>query len=273
MVIGSAGRNELVLSSDQDNAIIYDDSPEVSEPEKQSYFIKLGEKISGRLQKSGLQLCPGNYMASNSKWCQPLSVWKEYFAEWIETPDPENILNVSVFFDLRFSYGSHNLFDELNDHVFTILNGKTTFFYLLAQSVATYKPPQNIFGGILSSNVGSNEILDLKSCISQIVMFARIYALRKNIRLTNTIQRIEELHNRGILSTSTTEELLFQFKFFTQKRIEKQLKEKMQGAPLTNNINPKKLSEIEQMILKKLLSQMGNYHEKLSAEFMSAFKG
>lgn len=272
IVLGSAGRNELVFSSDQDNAIIYADS-ENEHSQHQEYFLQLGSRICERLQRSGLPSCPGDYMASNPKWCQPLGVWKNYFAEWIEEPDPENILKVSVFFDLRFSYGESELFSQLTDHIFQELSGKTTFYYLLAQSVASYKPPLKVFGGIVTESTGSNEILDIKSCIAQIVMFARIYALRKNIHHTNTMERIRSLADKKVLSKSTADELLFHFNFLMQHRMMHQLQEISMGLPLSNTIVPKKLSEIEQMILKKVLSQMGAYHEKLGAEFMSAFKG
>ena len=274
MEIGSAGRKELSFGSDQDNAIVFSDQNETPIETVQEYFLELGRKICRRLDESGLRYCPGDYMASNPKWCQPLSVWMNYFSEWVKTPDPENILNISVFFDLRLSYGDPSLFNRLQEHVFTALKGSTTFYYLLAQSVASFKPPLGVFGGIVTETSGKNtDVIDIKNCILPVVMFARIYALRKNIRHTGTIERIGALLSAGVLNKATAEELLFQYNFLTQQRLGSQLRELSRSAFASNMIAPKKLNEIEQMILKKVFSQMGSYQEKLGAEFMSAFKG
>ncbi len=273
MVIGSAGRQELIFSSDQDNAIIYANDENGNDEANRQYFLQLGKKICERLGKSGLPMCPGDYMASNPKWCSPVSEWKKYFSDWIVKPDPESILNISVFFDLRHAYGDSSLFNDLYGHVYESLKGKTTFFYLLAQSVAAYKPPLNVFGNIITESSGERETVDIKSCIAQIVMFARIYALRKNIRLGGTIERIKALRAAGVLSKSTADEAVFHFNFLMQQRIERQLEELEKGLAVTNAIVPKKMSEMEQLILKKVFSQMGGYHEKLGAEFMSAYKG
>ncbi len=133
---GSAGRMELTFNSDQDNALIFAEEPGKPVELSRKYFLELGARISRRLDESGLYLCKGGFMAGNEKWCQPLSVWKEYFNDWIVNPEPENILNISVFFDFRHVFGELKLFGELEDHVFNIINGRSAFFYFLAQSVS-----------------------------------------------------------------------------------------------------------------------------------------
>ena len=66
-----------------------------------AYFIKLGEYISSTLNKVGYKLCKGEVMASNQKWNQPLSVWKNYFSDWVNNSDPQSIMEASIFFDFR----------------------------------------------------------------------------------------------------------------------------------------------------------------------------
>jgi PAS domain S-box-containing protein len=274
IVIGSAGREELAFNSDQDNAIIYDNSGNIPSEALQQYFVKLGEKVCKRLDESGLHKCPGNYMASNPKWCQPLSVWKNYFTDWIENAEPENILNISVFFDLRHAYGEPALFNRLEDHVFEAMKGRSAFFYFLAQSVSSFKPPLNVFGNIVTESSGkNNEVIDVKSCIAAVVMFARIYALHQGIRYKNTCGRVQALKTAQVLNHATADEVIFHYNFLSQKRLERQLQQIMQGTEITNTILPRKMPDMDQMILKKVFSQMSGYQEKLGAEFMSAFKG
>ncbi|MBN2613128.1 MAG: cache domain-containing protein [Bacteroidales bacterium] len=272
--IGSAGREELVFNSDQDNAVIFEDKNTIPAETLQQYFLALSEKICTNLDETGLPLCKGGYMANNPKWCQPLGVWKEYFSDWIINAEPENILNISVFFDLRLVYGDNNLFKKLEDFVFDSLKGRTAFFYFLAQSVIGFKPPINVFGNIVTETSRKNvEIVDVKSCLAPVVMFARIYALYNNIRYNGTIDRINALGSLNILSQSTCDEVKFHFNYLMQQRMKQQITQIRNKTEISNEIIPKKMTEMEQLILKKVFSQMNGYQEKLSAEFMSAYKG
>jgi CBS domain-containing protein len=274
MVIGSAGREELAFNSDQDNAIIFKETNDIPTEELQQYFLNLSVRVCKRLDESGLHKCPGNYMASNPKWCQPLRVWKNYFTEWIVNAEPENILNISVFFDLRHAYGEPALFNKLEDHVFEAMKGRSAFFYFLAQSVSSFKPPLNVFGNIVTESTGKNtEIIDVKTCIAAVVMFARIYALHHGIRCKDTSGRVQSLRAATVLNPATADEVIFHYNFLMYQRMIRQLNQIRDNAEITNAIVPRKMSEMDQMILKKVFSQMSGYQEKLAAEFMSAFKG
>lgn len=271
VLFGSAGREELLFSSDQDNAIVYADTEPDKAEETRAYFIQLGKKICDRLALSGLPFCPGGYMASNLMWCQPLSRWKTYFENWIAEPDPESILNLSVFFDLRHGYGDRKIFNTLQDHVFNSLEGKTTFFYLMAQSAIQLKPHNT--GNALIQGVTVQDAVDVKGWTSLVVMFARIYALKKQIRATNTIQRIRALQQMHIWSNTTVDEVMFHFQYLMQLRIARQAEDTLNGMQPGNHVVLRKLNDMDQMILKKVFNQMGHYNERLSAEFMSTFKG
>ncbi len=272
--LGSEGREELVFSSDQDNALIYGDDSESDRDSVREYFLELSSKICNRLNESGLQLCTGGYMASNPKWCQPFSVWKEYFGNWIVNAEPANIMNISVFFDLRYVYGDRGLFDSLEDYIYNILSGKSAFFYFLANSVANFKPPTNIFGNIVTETTRkTGESLDIKRAISQIVMFSRIYALNNNIRLKGTYNRINALEECGVFNPESSQEMIYHFNFLTLLRLRNQIEQIKRKEIPDNTILPGNLNSIEHLILKKIFSQMGSYSERLSATFMSSFKG
>lgn len=274
ITLGSAGREELVFNSDQDNAIIYENPIDENSENVQKYFLELANKINKQLDLTGLPTCPGDYMASNIKWCQPLSVWKDYFNDWIVNAEPLNIMNISVFFDARKVYGDTSLFEELENYIYEILKGRTAFFYFLAQAATNFKPPLNLFGNIVTESSGKNiETIDLKNSIAQIVMFTRTYALYQGIREKGTIQRLNALKEKETLSEQTITEVSYHYNFLMHKRLENQITQIQSNSELNNYINPKKNSELEQMILKKVFTQMNSYQEKLSAEFMSAYKG
>ncbi len=272
--IGSAGRAELAFNSDQDNAIVFAPDPLVPDEDLQAYFVKLASRICQQLGRSGLPLCPGDFMASNPKWCQSLDVWQSYFLEWVNHANPENILNISAFFDLRLVYGDSALFDSLEDFILEALEGKTTFFYLLAQSVSAFRPPLSVFGNIVTGTSGVKaENVDIKNCLAPVTMFARIYALRHRIRSKNSMQRIRALRAIEVLSPLTADEVMFHYNFLMYLRLRQQLQEIERMQPPGNLIEPRKLPEMEQVILRKVFAQMNLYNEKLGAEFMSAFKG
>jgi len=271
---GSEGRQELVFNSDQDNAIVYMDDPSVPADVLQKYFLDLGKSICTRLAESGLPLCKGNFMASNPEWCQPLSIWKGYFNDWIVNSEPANILNISAFFDLRMIYGDQELFKNLEDHIFEEMKGRSAFFYMLAQSIMAFRPPLNVFGNIVTEASGKNaEAIDIKNCLSPVIMFARIFALYNNIRHKGTVDRINALNTLKILSPETCEEVVFHYNFLMQQRLRHQVQQVTGREEADNWIVPKKMTEIEQTVLKKVFSQINSYQDNLSVSFMGGQKG
>jgi len=271
---GSGGRSELTFNSDQDNAIIYADDSSLPPEELNAYFLELGTKVCNHLDAAGLDRCPGGYMASNPKWCQPLSVWKEYFTDWIVNANPENILHFSVFFDLKQAFGDEGLFNNLEDFIFDSLKERSAFFYFLAQSVISTKVP--VQGHTISDQGSSRrkeESIDIKSSMAPVVMLARIYALHNNIRLKSTLERINALRTAGVLSQQTCDEVTHQYNFLMFHRLGQQIVQIISRDNVTNDIVPSRMSEIDQAALKKIFSQINGYHERLSAEFMSAYKG
>ena len=272
ITIGSSGREELAFNSDQDNAIIYEEDDRFSKQEIQNYFLTLSEKICHYLNNSGLPLCKGGYMAMNEKWCQPVSKWKEYFSEWINNAEPVNVMNISVFFDLRFIYGNTALFNDVENYVFETLKGKSAFFYFLAQSVIGFKPPVSVFGNIITDNSRKTETIDIKHCLAPVIMFARIYALYNNIRKKSTIERLNDLNAAELLNVTLHKEVLFHYNYLMQLRMKHQIEMLEKKEEPDNYILPKKLTEMEQFILKKVFTQISNCLSLLSTNFMNSYK-
>ncbi|MDI6803231.1 MAG: DUF294 nucleotidyltransferase-like domain-containing protein [Bacteroidota bacterium] len=256
MSLGSEGREEQTLVTDQDNAIIYEDVSGEREIEVREYFLKLSERVCTSLNSVGYTYCKGNVMAKNPKWCQPLSVWKKYFSDWVTTANPQDLLDINIFFDFRPVYGNESFVVELRNHLHNIISGNNPFFVYLTQNALKIKPPI----GLLKSS----EVFDIKLALLPIVDLIRIYSLKNKIKSTNTIERLNQLHEKNIFSKPGYQDLLQAYNFLMQIRFKHQAKLLSEGLSLDNNVNPKHLSDLEQTILRKILTQVANLQSTLS---------
>ncbi len=271
LCFGSEGRNEQTLKTDQDNAIVYMDSDRDNDL-AQDYFLKLGEKVCLWLDQAGYDLCLGGIMAKNPKWCQPLSIWKKYFSDWLHTNEPEHILHSTIFFDFRFSYGDRSIADALHDHLFQTLEGKVNFFRSMTQSSMNFKPPIGLFGNFqLTSDEEHKNCLDIKKAITPIVDYARLFSLHNDIREISTQDRIYQLYLKKVLSRDDYNEIEQMYSFLMQVRFMGQIDAVIQQKiPPHNFINPKQLSTIERKMLKEVLVKIKDMQGKLCLEFTGA---
>lgn len=268
MLMGSVGRQEQTLKTDQDNAIIFEDVPDESEKEVREYFLNLGKKVCGWLDQAGYDYCIGDVMAQNPKWCQPLSVWKKYFKDWVNSAEPEDLLDTSIFFDFRGGYGDLTLTDELRKYLNEILKGKAVFFLHLAHNSLMFKPPIGFFRNIVVESTGEHrETFNIKKAMTPIVDFARIYALLNNVEKTNTMERLLQLFEKGVLNRSDYNEISQAYNYLMQMRLRHQAMALKYNKKPDNHINPKRLTHIEGKMLKETLLQISNFQSKLSFDF------
>lgn len=270
MVLGSEGRGEQTLKTDQDNAIVYADGDADTAEEAHLYFLDIGRKAAAMLDQAGYAYCSGEVMARNPKWCQPLSVWKGYFSRWIHTAEPEDLLQASIFFDFRFAYGDALLVDQLRAHLFNALEGWGGFFRHLAENALYFKPPLGFFRNFVVESKGKHRNrLDIKSAMTPIVDFARIYALKNKITETNTLGRLLLLRQNKILSSDEYEELEKGYGFLMQMRFVRQVTAVLDQKTAPDNfINPKKLTRIEQTMLKEIFRRIEKFQSKMNFEFI-----
>lgn len=263
--LGSEGRKEESLYTDQDNAIIYDDVPPEEESTVGGYFGKLGSMVCESLNHVGYSYCKGNIMAKNPQWNKPISTWEKYFANWIITPESQNLLDAIIFFDFRNVYGNEVFTDRLRKMINSLISQQTVFLYHLAINTFNTKTPNITSSNILSD--GNAEMLDLKGSINHIIMFARTYSLQNNIWSTNTIERLNALRSRQIIENDTVDEIIFVYNHLMKLRFKNQVRQLDNNLPLSNMLNTKSLIDIEISILKKVLSQISTYHNKLNLDF------
>jgi CBS domain-containing protein len=269
MILGSEGRKEQTLKTDQDNAIIYEDVPIDDEQRVRKYFLNFGEKVCTWLDMAGYEFCKGDIMAKNPKWCQPLTVWKNYFNSWIHTAEAEDLLKSSIFFDFRSAYGDSTLTDRLRKYLLESLVGWTGFFRHLTENALCFRPPIGFFRNFVVESKGEHrDSLDIKSAMTPVVDFARIYALKCGIEETNTQDRLYQLYLKNILTWQDYNEIDQAYSFMMQLRFVRQIASVIDEKSKPNNyINPKKLSKIEQTMLKEIFKKIENIQVKLSFDF------
>ena len=266
--MGSEGRKEQTLKTDQDNAIIYADPDPDMREKAEAYFIKLGQIVSTYLDEAGYTFCKGEVMAMNPAWCKPLSVWKDYFRKWINNGKAQDLLDLCIFFDFRFTYGEQELAEQLRSYVTGQSKKNPAYLYHLAQNTFNLKPQVGFWGNILLETAGAPpETVDIKKTIMPIVNFARIYALQNGIPNLNTVERLQVLREKGFLQASITDDVIHTCDYLSTLRLKRQVALIKNNTTPDNLINTKNIGDFDQTIIKKVLSIINNMLSKLSYDF------
>ncbi len=270
MIMGSDGRQEQTLKTDQDNAIVFEDVGKTDEKDVTAYFLKLGEKVCNLMDKAGYTFCPGNIMAKNPKLCKPMTEWKKYFSTWIYEAEPEDLLHASIFFDFRKGYGDEDIINELRTFLFDSLKSWSGFFRRLTENALHFKPPLGFFRNFRVESKGEHKnSFDIKRAMMPVVDFARIYALHNSIENTNTYERLRHIYLKGKLSRTDYKDIDQAYDFMMQLRFVRQIKAivKEKRAP-DNYINPATLSRLEQKMLKVIFKKIEKFQDDASLTFL-----
>jgi CBS domain-containing protein len=206
-------------------------------------------------------------MASNPRWCRSLPDWISGFDEWIQTSEPQEIIDLSIFFDFRTVYGDADLTHELRRSIHTALADQPAFFHHFAQNALTFKPPFRLLGSIYLNGEHAGEI-NLKDAMMPMVSFARLYALRHQINQTHTLERIAALAERNIILPSSRDEIVAAYDFLMQLRLQTQVAALQAGKPPQNIIHPGKLGYIQQELLKQAFAQIAAVQKKVGYDFL-----
>lgn len=268
MILGSEGRREQTLKTDQDNAIVYEDVEQGREKEVREYFLELGDRICTRLDEVGFSFCNFGVMARNPKWCQPLSQWKTYFWDWIHQVEPEDLLHSSIFFDFRLGYGDKRMVSDLRQYLAASLGKWKGFFRHFAENALYFKPPLDFFGNLVLKNTKEKKnCLDIKQPMQLLVDFTRLYALKYFIAETNTLDRLERLRQQGALSGQDFDELSHAYGFMMLLRLSHQARMIVdEGKPADNLIQPRMLTYIDRQSLKEAFKRIRTAQGKMRME-------
>lgn len=266
--MGSHGRTEQTLFTDQDNAIVFADGGDADRA--RAWFALLGRRVCGHLDAAGYSFCRGDVMAQNPAWCNPLSVWKQHFRHWIAKAEPKELMELSIFFDLRPVFGDASLVQALRDDTASALAAAPGFFPHLARNALQLKPPLRLFGRIIGGTATGEHagLLDLKDATMPIVSFARLYALRHRLEATNTFDRIDAMVENDLLASSTRDDLTFVHEHLLRLRLEHQADQIAAGLPPDNLIDHHSLTHIQTVLLRAAFSQIDIIQQKVTLEFL-----
>jgi signal-transduction protein with cAMP-binding, CBS, and nucleotidyltransferase domain/PAS domain-containing protein len=269
VALGSVARGEQTLATDQDNALIYADVAPDKSDEVHRYFLTLGERVCSGLDRAGYARCKGEAMACNPKWCQPLSRWREMFTACVTAANPQDLLDVNIFFDFRAVHGEAGHVTELRRHLEELLrDGAPVFFFHLGQSTLQFKPPRGFFGNIQLESGGDHpSAFNIKTAIIPLVNFARMYALRHHLAETNTLDRLARLRDQGVIVPSSHDELVQAYTALMQMRLTHQAAQAGRGDAPDNYLNLNELTQLERSVLKKVFADITVFQARLETDF------
>lgn len=195
MSLGSEGRKEQLLRTDQDNALVYELEKGADAEGAQDFYLALSAKMRDILIACGFVRCPADIMASNPKWCQPLTVWKEYFQDWIDRPDGEALLRAAIFFDFRPVVGDSSLAQELRGYLSEAVSRNTKFLSFMALGATQSPPPLSFFRNFIVEKSGDHKNqFDIKArAMLPLIDAARVLAYQLDLREAHsTVERFEQ---------------------------------------------------------------------------------
>jgi len=268
MALGSEGRFEQTLNTDQDNAIIFEVPAGMTADRARERLLPVARRINETLALCGFPLCKGEIMASNPKWCLSLEEWKRTFNGWIGGGTPEQLLNASIFFDFRALYGAQHLAEELRGWLARVASDNSRFLHMMAENALHNRPP---LGVVRDFVVGKENKLDLKvNGITPFVDAARIFSLAAGVTQTNTIQRLRLSAAKMNLHASEIDAWIDALLFIQVLRLRHHDEVSAQGASddaLDNKIDPEKLNELDRRILKEAFRQARKLQARLALEY------
>jgi PAS domain S-box-containing protein len=268
IALGSEGRGEQTLVTDQDNALIYRPEPGEFNDSLQTYFLRLGDRVSIGLSQAGYAFCSGDIMARNPKWNRPLQDWKHYFRDWITQASPQDLLEFNTFFDFRCIWGEWELARELRNIIQSLIAEHPPFLLHFAQNALLYKPPIGLFGKIVESSGVNPNVISLKEVMLPIVNFARLYALRHNVSETNTLDRLYKLFELQVIKKGFYDEIVQAYSFLMEIRLRNQSLALAENVKPDNFLDLKSISPMEETLLKESLSVISTIRKKISYDFL-----
>ncbi|WP_459874463.1 putative nucleotidyltransferase substrate binding domain-containing protein [Halomonas shantousis] len=259
LVMGSEGRGEQILKTDQDNALILPDGsdwPDVAETMP---------RLTEALLTLGYPPCPGNIMVSNPDWVATESAWRGKVARWASRRDGASLMNLAIMLDAHAVAGNVALLDGLREHLFEHCSGDELFLSQFARAALRFSTPLTMFGSVKRPEHG----IDIKKGgIFPIVHGVRTLVMERRIASTSTFARLNALVADGRLDAEFAEDLEAAMSLFAELRLKQQLAQ-LDGAPMVepNRIVVQRLSSLERDLLREALHTVKEFKQRLSHRY------
>lgn len=270
MAMGSQGRKEQLLPTDQDNFLIFEDVPEKEYEGVKSYFLQLAHYVTKTLNKVGYEFCLADMMASNPLWCKSVSDWKRQYDLWINAPGDNGILMCSIFFDYDVVYGETTLVEQITQNIIDNTHKNELFFAYLGADAIKSPPPLGFFKQFIVENNGENkDSFDVKArALMPLIDAARLLIINKEFKnVTNTYLRYKKLADLEPQNNDLYEACADAFLTLLNFRNEEGLKNNSSGRYL--NLN--ELSKLDKVKLKNCFSPIQGIQELIKTRFQLAY--
>ena len=266
IVMGSEGRAEQILRTDQDNALIISDDCTISDEKLKEFTHNFTET----LVDFGFPRCDGNIMVSNPYWCRKQSDFKDLIYKWVNEPSGDHFMNIAIFYDALCVSGDINMIKELKAYLFKISSNSQSFYSNFAKIINSFDVPLGFFDGFVfnSKDEKHKDEIDIKrGGIFILVQGIRALSLQNKIYNTNTIKRINALADLGLFEKETAKELIMAFNFLTSLKLKSNLEKLDLNEKIDNYINPNKFSTMEKDLLKDSFKIVNKLKKHLEFHF------
>jgi CBS domain-containing protein len=265
ILMGSEGRSEQTLLTDQDNGIVFAPEPGEDPESVRALLVPVARRINESLDRAGYRLCPGEIMAGNPRWTLSLEEWRSRFAHWIESGSPEALLHGAIFFDLRPLHGEIGLARELRGWLMEHAPRNPRFLHQMAKNALQIRPPLGLFGRL---RVGADGTLNLKlGCATPFVDAARIFSLAHGIDEVNTERRLRAAAPALRVPRHEAEAWIAGYLHVQGLRLRRQALCLEQGLAPDNRLEPRALHAFDRQALVSALRQARAIQSRLAADY------
>lgn len=265
LAFGSEGRHEQTLSTDQDNGIVFRCAEAGRLKETRQRLIDFARTVNEDLAACGFPLCKGNIMAGNPELCLTLDEWKSRFGDWIREPDPQALLNATIFFDFRVLCGNERFGEQLRSALNKSAKGNSAFLRMMAANALQVMPPLGRIRDFVADDDGT---IDLKKSGARLfVDVARILALRTGVESSSTVQRLRQASTKIGMAAEEVSAVIDGFNFIQLLRLRSQHLESEHDSAADNRINPESLNELDRRILKEAFRQARKLQLRLKLDY------
>ncbi len=256
IVMGSEGREEQILKTDQDNALILADDCNISKDELENFT----SQYTNDLISFGYPECDGNIMVRNSEWVMNESEFKDKISSWIDSKSSDGFMNFAIFYDSVCVAGNGKILDNVKEYLYKNVDNNNTFFAHFAKAVQNFETPLGVF----SDFTLENNLLNIKKgAIFAIVHGVRSLSIEYNIKETNSVLRLKKINELGVIDRELTGDLIEAFTYFLTLRLKSNLQNMQNAKEISNFIDPRKLSKIQRDSLKDALKIVDKFKKFL----------
>lgn len=267
LTMGSEGRGEQTFVTDQDNGLVFSAADHAEARMLRPLFLAMAGEVNAALAACGIPLCKGGIMAGNEQWCLSVEEWQRHFSAWMLTPEPQALLNATIFFDFRAQHGDPSLAAALRQHLQRLAPQAAGFLHMMAANAVAVEPPLGRLRDFVSEE-GLQGRVDLKKHGSRLfVDAARVFALSAGIEPVSTVERLAKSAVAARLNGDDIAAAVLAFRHLQRIRLLDQHRRMAAGQQPDNLVDPDSLNNLDRRILVESLKQAGRLQRLLRQTF------